>query len=132
MQSWKVPLLVGTFHDCIYLEVEPRERSDIGRMIEALRKVEAETPEPVCYIISGDLAHLGPKFGDEQPVAEAQVVESHDQDRALLKQAAAADPARYFRTIADEHDRRRICGLAPTYLVLEAARPARGRVLHYQ
>ena len=29
-----------------------------------------ETAEPICYIISGDLAHIGPKFGDTQPVTE--------------------------------------------------------------
>ena len=32
---------------------------------------------------------------------------------------------------SDEEDRRRICGLPPTYTVLEAVRPAHGKVLHY-
>jgi MEMO1 family protein len=127
-----VPLLVGNFHDCIHLDVEPRERPDIARMIDALRKADAETPGPTCYLISGDLAHLGPKFGDKRPVAERQLAHSRDQDQAILKQAEAADPAKYFRVIADEHDSRRICGLSPTYVVLEALRPARGKLLHYQ
>ena len=41
-------------------------------MIEALcGKVEDETQEPICYLISGDLAHIGPKFGDPDPVQRA-------------------------------------------------------------
>ena len=31
----------------------------------------------------------------------------------------------------EERDERRICGLPPTYTVLEAVRPSRGKVLHY-
>jgi hypothetical protein len=48
-----------------------------------------------------------------------------------LRAAEAANPEEYFRLIADEGDRRRICGLPPTYTVLEALRPSRGKVLHY-
>jgi AmmeMemoRadiSam system protein B len=126
-----VPLLVGTFEDCVAGGAEPRRRADVGRMVESLRRAEAETPEPVCYIISGDLAHIGPKFDDPEPVNKALLTRSRRQDQAILKQAEAADPAGLFRVIADEGDRRRICGLPPTYTVLEAIRPGRGKVLHY-
>jgi hypothetical protein len=37
----------------------------------------------------------------------------------------------YYRVIAGEQDSRRICGLPPTYTLLEAIRPASGKVLHY-
>jgi AmmeMemoRadiSam system protein B len=126
-----VPLVVGSFHDGILEGREPKACEDVGRMIEALREAEAQTPEPVCYLISGDLAHLGPKFGDARPVHEAQLAHSRRQDEALLRQAERADPAGYFRLIAEEGDARRICGLPPTYTVLEALRPAGGKLLHY-
>jgi len=41
------------------------------------------------------------------------------------------DTASYFRTIAEEGDARRICGLPPTYTLLEAVRPRSGKLLHY-
>ena len=56
---------------------------------------------------------------------------SREQDQALLRYTEAADASGYFRIIADEADRRRICGLPPTYTVLEAIRPSHGKVLHY-
>jgi AmmeMemoRadiSam system protein B len=126
-----VPLVVGSFHDCVSRGTEPSERDDIRRMAAALRAAERETPEPVCYLISGDLAHIGPKFGDDGPVAEPFLAHSKAQDEAILRQAEAADPSAFFRTIADEGDGRRICGLPPTYTVLEAIRPSAGKVLHY-
>src|SRR5207302_2768725 len=100
-------------------------------MIEALRRTEAETAEPICYIISGDLAHIGPKFGDSQPVREPVLAHSRERDQAILRKAASVDTAGYFEVIAEEMDERRICGLPPTYTVLEAIQPRRGKVLHY-
>ena len=126
-----VPLVVGPFQDSVETNSRPSFRPDVGRMIEALRKMEEETAEPICYIISGDLAHIGPKFGDSVPVSEPFLTHSREQDHAILKQAESADPAGYFQVIADETDRRRICGLPPTYTLLEAIRPRRGKVLHY-
>jgi AmmeMemoRadiSam system protein B len=126
-----VPLVVGSFHDCVRGGVDPRQASDIARMIAALRQAESETGEPICYLISGDLAHIGPKFGDAQPVAEPLLARSRQQDHAILEQAVAADMAGYFRVIAAEGDARRICGLPPTYTLVEAIRPTRGKLLNY-
>lgn len=126
-----VPLVVGSFHDCVTRGTEPSKRDDIRRMVKALRAAERETPEPVCYLISGDLAHIGPKFGDDESVGEPFLTHSKTQDEAILKQAESADPAAFFRVIAAERDVRRICGLPPTYTVLEAVRPTAGKVLHY-
>jgi len=126
-----VPLVVGSFQDCVSRGAEPSTRSDIRRMVSALQAAERETTEPVCYLISGDLAHIGPKFGDDDPVADPLLVHSKAQDDAILAQVESADPSAYFRVIAAERDERRICGLPPTYTVLEAVRPATGKVLHY-
>ena len=126
-----VPLVVGSFGDCVEDGDEPAGRDDVGRMVEALRRAEAETKEPICYLISGDLAHVGPKFGDPEPVAEPFLTHSHERDHAILREAERADPKGYFRVIAEESDARRICGLPPTYTLLEALKPGRGRVLHY-
>jgi AmmeMemoRadiSam system protein B len=126
-----VPLVVGSFQDAVASGVPPRVQDDIGRMIGALRCAEEETKESICYLISGDLAHIGPKFNDPEPVHQAQLASSRDQDHALLQRAEAADASGYFRVIADEYDCRRICGLPPTYTVLEAAQPRSGKLLHY-
>lgn len=126
-----VPLVVGSFADCVADGASPAKQKDVARMVQALRAAEAQTNEPICYIISGDLAHIGPKFDDPDPVREPVLRHSRDKDEEILKRAVAADPGGYFRVIADEGDRRRICGLPPTWTVLEALRPGKGKLLHY-
>jgi MEMO1 family protein len=116
-----VPLVVGSFHDAVHSGKDPTQCEDIARMIEALRHTVAETPEPICTIISGDLAHIGPKFDDDD-LPQAFLDRSRTQDQKLMQSAEAADASGYFRVIAEEGDARRICGLPPTYLALEALR----------
>jgi AmmeMemoRadiSam system protein B len=126
-----VPLVVGSFHDCVLSGQSPRCRGDIRQMVEALRFAERETKEPICYLISGDLAHIGPKFGDKQSLGRPQVEHSRARDTAILEQTAKANADAFFEVIEEERDQRRICGLPPTWLTLEASRPTSARVLHY-
>lgn len=126
-----VPLVCGSFQDCVESGEEPAKSDDVGRMIAALKKAEEAAGEPVCYVISGDLAHIGPKFGDSGRVTESQLTVSRVQDQALIERAQKVDASGYFRVIEQEGDTRRICGLPPTYVVFNAARPASGKLLHY-
>jgi AmmeMemoRadiSam system protein B len=126
-----VPLLVGSFHDCILMGGDPAHVPEMSRMAEALRRAEAAAGEPVCYIISGDLAHVGPKFGDSEPLTERFLDHCRVGDDAIVHANERADAAAYFRMIARERDERRICGFPPTWTVLQAAQPTSGRLLHY-
>jgi predicted class III extradiol MEMO1 family dioxygenase len=56
---------------------------------------------------------------------------SKKQDLLLIQHAEAGDCDRYFRVIADEEDARRICGLPPTYVAMQAAGIRKGKLLHY-
>jgi AmmeMemoRadiSam system protein B len=127
-----VPLLCGSYHDAVSNNRLPKESPDVRRMIAALRAAEAECGEEVVYLISGDLAHIGPKFDDPVPVDGPWLARSRARDDGLCDRLVAADPAGYFAAVAAEKDERRICGLPPTYLTLETVRPASGTVLHYQ
>lgn len=126
-----VPLLVGSFHDTVTSRQPPGELSDVARMVNALRLAEAAVGEPVVYLISGDLAHIGPKFGDSRPLDARLLTASTSADGRLLDHLMAADSAGYFAAVAAEGDARRVCGLSPTWVVLTAARPKRGVVRHY-
>jgi AmmeMemoRadiSam system protein B len=126
-----VPLVVGSFFDCVNSRSQPSHCQDIRHMIDALRRVEKELTEPICYLISGDLAHIGPKFGDRRLAISPWLEESRQRDHVILRQLAAASADGYFDAVAEEADARRICGLPPTYLTLQAARPTWGKVLDY-
>jgi AmmeMemoRadiSam system protein B len=126
-----VPLVVGSFHDAVLTGQLPTWLDDVGRMIHALRRAADEAGEPVCFVISGDLAHIGPKFNPGEPLTAALLERSLAQDHELLRRTAAGDAAGYFQLIAREQDARNTCGFPPTFLLLEALRPRSGRLLHY-
>lgn len=127
-----VPILCGSFHDAIHSGVEPRNFPDIQRMVEALRAAEAGHGREVCYFVSGDLAHIGPKFDDPHPLDDSHLVTSQRQDERLLNALQTGDADDYFQVVAEERDARRICGLSPTIVALEVVKPTNGRVTHYQ
>jgi hypothetical protein len=83
-------------------------------------------------VISGDLAHIGPKFDDRRKATGTWLSKSRDKDGEILCTLEAADPAAFFGLIAREQNARRICGLPPAWLTIEAAQPRTGKVLHYQ
>jgi MEMO1 family protein len=126
-----VPLVVGSFNDAVMNRQPPSRSADIERMMKALVEIEAELPEPPAYIISGDLAHIGPKFGDSMAVHHDWLTQSRAGDEALIDAATAADFVAYSDLITEEQDRRRICGYPPTYTLLQALKPSNGRLLHY-
>jgi hypothetical protein len=126
-----VPLLVGPFQDCIDERLPPQEREDIDLMIRTLRQAEQAAGAKVCYLSSGDLAHIGPKFSDLQPVDQPQLDQSKRQDHALLQCLSAASRDRFFAVLEQEADARRICGFPPTFTLLSVLEPESGRLLHY-
>ena len=65
-----VPLLVGSFADCVQAGQRRGRRRTWPGWSPPCGRPRRRAGEPVCYVISGDLAHIGPKFGDPEPVAE--------------------------------------------------------------
>ena len=91
----------------------------------------AETGGRVCYISGGDLAHIGQRFGDRQLLDRERLDAQTASDLRLLDAACRADATALFDEIAREKDANRICGLSPTYTMLEVMQPRRGELLKY-
>ncbi|HVJ81574.1 MAG TPA: AmmeMemoRadiSam system protein B, partial [Planctomycetia bacterium] len=111
-----VPLLVGSFADAIDEGAEPSSIPAVARMIDALREVESRLRKRICYLISGDLAHIGPKFGDPWPVDSEKAAWNLAGDAAFLRALATGRPAEIHAAAASEGDSRRICGYPPAYV----------------
>jgi MEMO1 family protein len=126
-----VPILVGSFHECVERQVNPTAMVHIADFIEAIREVAAERAEPMCYIVGGDLAHVGMKFGDEGRLSSTFLEQVAREDHALLAATARMDAEGFFQGIAAHQDRRRICGFPPIYILLRAMPATAGVVLKY-
>ncbi|MCS7166167.1 MAG: AmmeMemoRadiSam system protein B [Gemmatales bacterium] len=126
-----VPIVIGSFQDCIEHQQLPEEMPDIAQMIEALKAAERESGARAFYISSGDLAHIGPKFGDAHIINDEWLSHSRQQDHRLLDCLVNADRHAFFQTLLEERDQRRICGFPPTYMLMSVLEPTQGRLLHY-
>lgn len=126
-----VPILVGSFHDLMEEGTDPIEDPDVRRFVDALRAAESASGKTVMYIGGIDLSHVGPEFGDPDPVDRDTLSVVRTFDEAMLDRAAASDAAGWFGTAAEVDNRWRVCGLAATYTMLHAMGPARGRLLRY-
>ncbi|MDP6278354.1 MAG: MEMO1 family protein, partial [Nitrospinota bacterium] len=102
--------------------------------IAALRETAAEFKargRRVCYLASVDLAHVGPQFGDERLVDEAQLRALGEADRASLEAVCRGDAEAFYWSVAADGDARKVCGLAPIYTMLRVLEGCSGEVLHY-
>lgn len=126
-----VPILVGSFEDYLDRGMDPINDPEILRFVDALRNTEVASGGRVIYIGGIDLCHVGPEFGDPDPVDVSLQDRVSRFDRDMLNRAAAVDAAGWFRTAVEVSNRWRVCGLAATYTLLHTIGPARGRLLKY-
>jgi AmmeMemoRadiSam system protein B len=126
-----VPILVGSFHECVQCQINPTEMVHIADFIQAIREVAAEQAKPICYIVGGDLAHVGMKFGDQGQLTLPFLEQVAGEDHELLAATARMDAAGLFQGVAAHQDRRRICGFPPMYMLLSTMPATAGVMLKY-
>jgi len=126
-----VPILVGSFHPFVLNNRSPSGATGVAGFVAALRETIDACDSEVCFVAGVDLAHIGQQFGDEHLLDKTRLTEQWTDDQQLLAAACEGDPEAWFIHVAAQQDRNRICGLAPTYTMLEAMRPQRGEMLKY-
>ncbi len=123
-----IPILVGGFDDLFYAE-----DGYLAHQIEAFTYVlnQQFNNEDTFYLISGDLAHFGRKFGDQQPANEL-FDEVEEFDNSFLKSAVENSTNSMLKLMKTEYDPYRVCGFPPLYTFLNAFPDLNGKVLHRQ
>jgi len=112
---------------------DPANDARVARFIDGARALVEGRPGRVVVVAGADLAHVGPRFGDERPCDAGQRAALESVDRASLKRATAMDAAAFWEHVSRDLDARRVCGLSPIWSLLQSVPGgARGRVLHYE
>jgi MEMO1 family protein len=125
-----VPILTGSFAPFTQGEIDAGSYPPIARAVAALR--EATRGRQVLVVAAADLAHVGPAFGDAEPLDAAAKQASARADEVLLDALCTGSPATFLGPFLADHDARRICGLPPCYLALRFLTGARGVVTGYR
>ncbi len=124
-----VPVLCGGFESFIEGDANPAEDVDLAACLEVLK--ETVSSRRTIIVAAGDLAHVGPAFGDGYGIDIVQKALLKTADEETLDLICAGDEEAFLEQIRAEGDRRRICGLPPIYLALDLLGDTQGAVTGY-
>ena len=96
-----------------------------------LKETIDEHSGSVLIIAGVDMAHVGPKFGDPDPVDSNTISWIEQRDILTLSYAENIDAEGFYKSVEEEKDKRKICGLSSIYSLLNVIDADRGKVLSY-
>jgi hypothetical protein len=126
-QAKMLPVLCGSFGRLLLDGApNPDAHPRIGAAIAQLEQVAIE--RRTVFVAAADLSHVGPAFGDPDPVPATSEERERVQadDERLLAAIARGDRRQFFDQIRSVSDANKVCGLAPIYMTLWAAGASTG------
>jgi AmmeMemoRadiSam system protein B len=124
-----VPVLCGSFDELVRSAGSPAENSVLSSALAILQ--QAATSRSTIVVAAGDLAHVGPAFGDPYPVDLFQRAQVKAADERLMDHICSGDEEAFFEEVKASGDRTRVCGFPPIYLALRLLGEADGTVTGY-
>jgi hypothetical protein len=127
-----VPVLCSTFGSELG-GVEPADIAGVRAFLDACQDIVAVLGKRVSVIAGADLAHVGRRFGDAVDISEPIVQGVAKRDREDLQYVTAGDAEGFYRSVMQDRNERRICGLNCIYASLKtiARSGVTGELLHY-
>lgn len=121
-----VPILVGGIDEIFY-----KQDGDIGKKISAFaEQLRLMDTDDTFYLVSGDLSHVGRKFGDSIAAGSMRPdVETFDKE--FINRAAANDSQLMLKHISENYDPYRVCGFPPLYTFMNSFPDLRGKSINY-
>lgn len=123
-----IPLLVGSFEELYY-----KSDGDTGKKVNKMAALLAEQfdDDATLFLISGDLSHIGKKFGDADPASD-MFDEVTPYDKRFLEHARRAEKEELLNLVSDDYDPYRICGFPPLYTAISALQNIKGEITSYE
>ncbi len=121
-----VPILVGSLDPLFYHQSgEFSER--VNNFTKAIQQLH---DDDTFYLISGDLSHVGKKFGDPVPAGTLkEKVQPIDQQ--FLQHSVTGKASSLLQQISSHYDSTRICGFPPLFIYLKAQGDIKGEIINY-
>ncbi|MDE3001067.1 MAG: AmmeMemoRadiSam system protein B [Gemmatimonadota bacterium] len=128
-----VPVLLGSVDHYLREGRNPLHAHEVASELEALREAVSARGMRALYVLSVDLAHIGPKFGHPDRVDDAAAAACESVDRDLLGYVQRFDAPGLFRTLKADGNGRNVdavSGLFSLHTLLAGAE-CRGDLLGY-
>ncbi len=125
-----LPVLVGSFHNFVNSDLLPKDDDHFNNLINNLKEAIEKNGKKTIYIASVDFAHIGRKFGDDFD-ADTELDILKEEDKVLINHLINFETDEFFKTVAKNKDRRKICGLSPIYSIMQMNKLKDGQFLEY-
>jgi MEMO1 family protein len=129
-----IPILCGPFAQSIYRGGRPEQDEQVLRFFAALGELAVKEGGRLMWVLGIDMAHIGKRYGDEQPALENQghMLEVAARDRQRIGSLEAADAPGFWSQVQENRDDLKWCGSSPLYTFLKCVPFTRGHLRHYQ
>jgi len=125
-----LPILTGSLHESVVNKSTPESDENYLKVINGLKQTLDKYNRNYIVLASGDLAHIGRKFGDNYD-AEGVLENLRALDYDLIDSLVAGDKNSFFNKIAFLEDKNKICGLPPFYAALSLTGLQKGNAYAY-
>jgi len=120
-----LPILVGScFAD------SPEANPHLKSMYDALAAMAAKHGDKLGWVLSIDMAHMGPRYGDETEFQEGNA-SIENQDQLRVKALAEGDLESFWSDVRINDDPWKWCGNAPLYALYRALPGVKAEMLRY-
>jgi len=126
-----IPILCNSFHQFVGNGSSPFEDNKISTFLTELKNIIDSYGDSALVIAGVDLAHVGPKFGDKNQVDEKTLSWIRSRDTISLEFTEQIDAEGFYRSVEEEKDKRKICGLSSIYSMLKITDASYGTILDY-
>jgi len=126
-----LPILCGSLEPFLLRGMRPLEDPGVARFIDGLRHWLSDASGGRLLVAGVDLSHVGLKFGDDAP-ARSLEEQFRASDKRLLEALDGGDADAFYESVAQDHNRFKVCGFSALWTLLAALPGVRGKVLDYK
>lgn len=126
-----VPILCNSFFSLVQQGKSPSEDERVSQFLKTFADIVKNLGNSVFIIAGVDMAHVGPKFGDKDKVNDLTLGRIKERDIKSLEFTEKLDAEGFYRSVEDEKDWRKICGLSSIYATLSTIQAEEGKLLGY-
>lgn len=112
-----LPILTGSPANYLDDKGVPIEYEEYENQVQALKKAIVKLGRKVLILASGDMSHIGRKFGDDFS-AGSQLIRIKAEDEVIIRSLESGRKDNFFNEIITMDDKNRICGISPFYAAL--------------
>jgi AmmeMemoRadiSam system protein B len=129
-----LPILCGSFAKSIYEGGKPEDNEGVRRFLGTLGEIAAREGEQLLWVLGIDMAHIGRRYGSENPAVAYQGELAHvmERDKQRIEQISAGNASGFWDLVQHNHDDLNWCGSSPLYTFLSAVPGICGELHRYE